>query len=117
MIKCFTDLQVWQKAHQLTLIIYKLTSHFPAEEKYGLSSQIRRATVSVASNVAEGFQRSSSKVSSNFYDIADGSLEEVKYQLLLSKDLNYITLEEYNKSLELSEEVSKMLNSWSKTQR
>ena len=117
MIKSFTELKVWQKAHELALLIYKLTGNFPSEERFGLSSQIRRAVISVASNIAEGFQRNSNKVSINFYNIADGYLEEVKYQLLLSKDLSYTTLDEYNKILQLSEEVSKMLNSWSKTQK
>ena len=97
--------------------VYKLTNKFPPEEKFGLSSQMRRASVSVASNIVEGFRRFSNKVSSNFYDIADGSLEELKYQLLLSRDLDYIKLEEYNNVLSLSEEVSKMLHSWSKTQK
>lgn len=117
MIKSFKELRVWQKAHELVLLIYKLTSKFPSEEKFGLTSQLRRAAVSIASNIAEGFKRTSSKVSENFYDIADGSIEEVKYQILLSKDLKYITENDYVHSLTLSEEVSKMLYSWSKTQK
>jgi len=117
MIKSFKDLKVWQKAHELALLIYRLTTKFPNEERFGLTSQMRRAAISVPSNIEEGFQRSYKKVSINFYDIADGSLEELKYQLLLSKDLKYITLDEYNNALSLSEEVSKMLSSWSKTQK
>ena len=117
MIKSFRDLKVWQKAHELVLLIYKLTNKFPLEEKFGLTTQMRRAAVSIASNIVEGFRRFSSKVSNNFYDIADGSLEELKYQLLLSKDLKYTNLDEYNNVISLSEEVSKMLYSWSKTQR
>ena|SRR3989344_7514072 len=117
MIKSFKELRVWQKAHELVLLIYKLTSEFPAEEKFGLTSQLRRAAVSIASNIAEGFKRTSNKVSENFYDIADGSIEEVKYQLLLSKDLKYIAEDDHDHSLKLSEEVSKMLYSWSKTQK
>ena len=70
---------VWQKAHELVLLVYKLISKFPSEEKFGLSSQMRRAAVSIASNIAEGFKRASKKVSYNFYNIADGSIEEVKY--------------------------------------
>ena len=91
MIKSFTELKVWQKAHELALLVYKLTNKFPAEEKFGLTNQIRRATVSIASNLAEGFGRHSvtHRASVNFYNIANGSLEEVKYQLLLSKDLKY----------------------------
>ena len=117
MIKSFKDLKVWQKAHELVLLIYKLTNKFPPEERFGLTNQTRRAAVSIGSNIVEGFRRFSSKVSGNFYDIADGSLEELKYQLLLSKDLKYINLDEYNNALSLSEEVSKMLHSWSKTQK
>lgn len=117
MIKSFVELKVWQKAHELALLIYKLTSKFPPEEKFGLSSQMRRAAISTASNIAEGFHRPFKKISANFYNIADGSIEELKYQLLLSKDLDYLDLSEYNQALKLSEEVSKMLNSWAKTQK
>lgn len=117
MIKSFTELKVWQKAHELVIMIYKLTSKFPNDEKFGLSSQMRRAAISVASNIVEGFRRYFNKVSANFYDIADGSLEELKYQLLLSKDLKYLSDHEYNQAISLSEEVSKMLRSWIKTQK
>lgn len=78
---------------------------------------MRRAAVSVASNIAEGFKRKSDKVSLNFYNISDGSIEEVKYQLLLSKDLSYITEDDYFKSLSLCEKVSKMLHGWTKNIR
>lgn len=115
-ISSFKELKVWQKAHELVIYIYKITSKFPSEEKFGLSSQLRRAAVSVASNIAEGFTRNHNKISLNFYNIADGSLEEVRYQTLLNKDLDYINKEEYNKALSLSEEVSKMLHSWSRSQ-
>ena len=117
MLKRFTELKVWQKAHWLVLLIYKLTNKFPPEEKFGLSVQMRRAAVSVASNIAEGFRRYHNKVSGNFYDISDGSLEELKYQTFLSKDLKYINIQEYNQALALSEEVSKMLRSWIKSQK
>ena len=113
----FTELKVWQKSHGLVIIVYRLTKRFPSEEKFGLTSQIRRAAVSVASNIAEGFKRLSSKVSFNFYDIADGSLEEVRYQLLLSKDLGYIDLGDYNNTARLIEEISKMLHSWIRSQK
>lgn len=113
----FRDLKVWQKAHALVILVYSMTSKFPSEEKFGLSSQIRRATISIASNITEGFKRRSNKVSLNFYNIADGSIEEVKYQLLLSKDLKYININEYEEALSLSEEVSKMLHAWSKNMR
>src|SRR3989304_2556410 len=116
-IRKFEDLKVWQKAHQLVLMVYKLTSKFPPEEKYGLSSQKRRAVVSVASNIVEGFKRRTVKDSLNFYNTADASLEELRYQTLLSKDLGYISEIEYIELIKLEEEVSKMLNSWIKSQK
>ena len=115
-MKNFKELKVWQRAHELAKFIYKITKEFPQDEKFGLVSQMRRAAVSVASNVVEGFHRYSAKVSVNFYNISDASLEELRYQLLLSKDLNYLSNEDYDESLKLSEEVSKMLRSWIRTQ-
>jgi len=115
-IKTFQDIKVWQKAHELTLKIYKLTKSFPVDEKFGLVNQMRRATVSIASNIVEGFERKSFKDSLHFYNISDGSLEELKYQLFLARDLKYITEKEYNEIIILSEEVSKMLNGWIKSQ-
>ena len=75
-VKSFRDLRVWQKAHELVLDVYKLTGKWPADERYGLTSQARRAAVSVAANIVEGFRRISAKESLRFYDIANGSLEE-----------------------------------------
>ncbi|MCX6740896.1 MAG: four helix bundle protein [Candidatus Parcubacteria bacterium] len=115
-IKTFQDLKVWRKAHELTLAIYKNTEKFPNSELYGLISQIRRAAVSVASNIVEGFERKSAKDSLHFYNIADGSLEELRYQLLLARDLNYLNNAIYQKIIILAEEVSKMLNGWIKSQ-
>ncbi len=117
MIKTFRDIKVWQKAHELVLNIYKITVKFPSEEKFALSSQIRRAIISVASNVVEGFKRKSLKDRVHFYNIADASLEEVKYQLLVAKDLKYINENNYCEVIQLAEEVSKMLNAWIKTQK
>ena len=116
-VKTFRDLKVWQKAHELALYIYKITAKFPQQEKYGLTSQIRRAVVSVVSNIVEGFKRRSAKDSLNFYNISDSSLEELKYQLILARDLRYIPEDEYSKGIELAEEVSKMLYSWSNSQK
>ena len=112
----FSDLMVWKKAHQLVLTIYKITKDFSSEEKYSLVSQIRRATVSVPSNIVEGFTRKYSKESKKFYNYAQGSLEEVKYQLLVSRDLKYISKERYNEITDLANEVGKMLNGWMKKQ-
>jgi len=116
MVKNFQDLKVWQKAHQLTLDIYKITENFPKHEIYGLVSQIRRAVVSIVSNIVEGFRRRFLKDSLHFYNIANSSLEEVRYQLLLARDLKYINDQEYQNISNLAEEVSKMLNAWIKNQ-
>jgi len=117
MIKTFKDIKVWEKAHRLTLEIYKITVKFPTEEKFCLVNQIRRAIISVSSNIVEGFKRKSLKDRLHFYNMADSSLEEVKYQLMLAFDLKYITQEEYQKALDSAEEISKMLNSWIKSQK
>jgi four helix bundle protein len=116
MIESFVDIKAWGKAHELVLEIYRLTSSFPKIEDYCLTSQIRRAAISVPSNIAEGFKRKSAKDSNHFYNIADGSLEEVKYQLILSKDLGYISIMEYENIFKLTEEVGKMLSGWKKSQ-
>ena len=80
-IKTFKDLETWKQAHKLVLVIYKLTKTFPKEEKYSLTDQIRRAVVSISSNIAEGFARDSKKDKIRFYSIALGSLIEVQNQL------------------------------------
>jgi len=116
-IRTFRDLIVWQKAHLLVLEIYKITANFPREEIYGLVSQMRRAAVSVSSNLVEGFKRRTVFDSLHFYNLADSSLEELKYQLLLSRDLGYSGDEIYNKINFLTEEVSKLLRSWSESQK
>ncbi len=85
-----SKLIVWQKAHELVLHIYRITKHFPTDEQFGLTSQIRRAAVSVPSNIVEGKARGSNKDYCRFLLMARGSLEEVKYQTLLARDLEYI---------------------------
>lgn len=90
-IKNFTDLYAWQEAHKLALIVYKITKKFPGEEKFGLTSQIRRAVVSITSNIAEGFSRQSLSEKAHFYSIAQGSTTETQNQLLLARDLGYIS--------------------------
>lgn len=111
-IKSFQDLIVWQKAHQLTLEIYTATRNFPKEEIFVLTSQIRRAVISVECNIAEGFSRKSIKEKRQFYYVAKSSLEETKCQSLIMKDLKYIKLDEFNKIINLAEEVSRLLNYW-----
>ncbi len=115
-IKSFRELKVWQKAHQFVLEVYRITKDFPNQEKYALVVQLRRAVVSVASNIVEGFSRLSIKEGLRFYNIATASLEEVKYQLLIAKDINYLTDESYQKVSASSEEVSKMLARWIQSQ-
>jgi len=110
-IKKITDLKVWGKAHELTLSIYKITKNFPEQEKYGLISQMRRCSVSVPSNIAEGFKRRG-RDKFNFYYYAEASLEELKYQILLSYDLKYLFKDDYHKLRDLANKTGRMLNGW-----
>ena len=96
-IKDFTDLETWRKAHELALEIYKITQKFPKSEAFGLISQIQRAVVSITSNIAEGFGRQTLREKVQFYYQAQGSLTEVKNQLILSRDLHYISVEEFDR--------------------
>lgn len=116
MIKSFKDIKVWEKAHGLVLAVYKVTAEFPEEEKYCLSNQLRRASISIPSNIVEGFRRNTKKDRNHFYVIANGSLEEVKYQLLLAKDLRYINDLSYEELVVQMDEVGKMLSAWIKSQ-
>lgn len=100
----FRQLNVWDEAHKLTLEIYKLTKEFPKEELFGLTSQMRRASVSIASNIAEGCGRGSNKEYAQFIQIALGSAYEIDYQILLAKDLGYLTNDVYKS---LNERVDK----------
>jgi len=108
-VKSFLDLIVWQKSHSLTLDIYQITNKFPSVEKYGVISQLRRAAYSVPSNIVEGHTRNSTKEFVHFLSIAQGSLYELKYFLILSRDLNFIDLNEYNNLNIKADEISKML--------
>jgi four helix bundle protein len=107
-VKSFTDLVVWQEAHKLVLMIYTMTKDFPETEKYGLVSQMRRAAVSVSANIAEGFKRFGIPEKIRFFNIADCSLEELKYFLILSEDLKYITLKD--EAMAQAETVGRLLN-------
>lgn len=111
----FRDLVVWQKSHNLTLEIYKITSSFPTEEKFGLISQMRRAAYSIPANIVEGHSRKSRKEFLQFLSIAKGSLEELKYFIILAKDLKYTSAEMTNKVEDYSEEVSKILFAFTKS--
>lgn len=90
-IKTFTDLATWQEGHKLVIAIYKTTNDFPAEEKFGLTNQLKRAIVSVTSNIAEGFSRNTDKEKAQFYRMALGSLMEVKNQIIIARDLLYVS--------------------------
>jgi four helix bundle protein len=87
--KTFEDLNVWRKSHDLVLEVYKLTRAFPMHEQFGLTSQVRRAAVSVPANVAEGFKKVGVADKLRYFNISQGSLEEVRYYLILSQDLGY----------------------------
>jgi four helix bundle protein len=105
----FKDLVVWQRAIQLTLAIYKLTSSFPPSEQFGLTNQLRRASVSVASNIAEGYGRSTTGEYLQFLGHARGSNCELQTQLVISKELSYGSEESLQLAESLSGEVSRML--------
>ena len=104
--RSFKELIVWQKAHQFALEIYRFTRAFPSDEKFGLTSQIRRAAVSVPANIAEGFPKRGASDKTRFFNIAQGSLEEVHYYLILAKDLGY---GDSTKLVDLYDEVSEIV--------
>lgn len=109
MLKNYKDLKVWQKSYQLCLEIYKVTKEFPKEERYGLTSQIRRAAVSVPSNIAEGYGRKTTPEYIQFLYVAYGSTCELETQIFLSGDLGYIETEKLEKLQEEIGEVERML--------
>lgn len=116
-IKSYKELIVWQKSIELVKEIFVLTENFPKSELYGLVSQMRRAAVSIPSNIAEGYGRNSSKEYAQFYFIAYGSALEVETQLIISKELQFVTEKELTKSKLLLEEVCKMLYAMIKKMR
>src|SRR5713226_1255009 len=87
----FTDLKVWQRSHALVLHVYRLTKSFPSDERYGLTSQLRRAVLSVPTNIAEGSKRHTNPEYARFLNIAEGSLAETEYLLMVSRDLGYLS--------------------------
>ncbi|MGY5354891.1 four helix bundle protein [Wenyingzhuangia sp. IMCC45467] len=104
-----SKLEVWELAHQLTLKVYKVSKNFPASEMYGLTSQIRRSSSSVPTNIVEGHGRQYKKEFVQFLYIAKGSLEETNYQLFLARDLDYISNKEYDELYEMCTRVKMML--------
>lgn len=113
-IKNFRDLVVWQKGIELVKAIYKVTGSFPKDELYGLSSQMRRAAVSVPSNIAEGFRRRHSKEFKRFLNIALGSSAELETQIIIAKELAYINDENENNLMELIDYICRMICNLSK---
>ena len=108
--KSFRDLIVWQKAHQFVLAVYRITrSGFPREEIYGLTSQFRRAAVSIAANIAEGFRKQSKTDKARMLNISEGSLEECRYYLILAKDLEYMNDDTL---WNLTEEIGRLLTAY-----
>ena len=110
--RSFRDLRAWQKAHEFVLAVYAYSDSFPEREKFGLAHQLRRAAVSIPANIAEGFGKRSSAEKARFLNIAEGSVEECRYYLILSQDLGY----GQNESLmSILEETSKLLNAYVRT--
>ena len=109
--KSFRDLIVWQKAHAFVLATYRLTSGFPRQETYGLTSQMRRAAVSIAAYIGEGFRKRGKGDKARFLNIAEGSIEESRYYLILAQDLDYARTDSLRESID---EVSRILNSYSR---
>jgi four helix bundle protein len=107
--RSFEDLLVWQKAHQFVLQMYAMTENFPKTEMFGLTSQLRRAAVSIAANIAEGFKKQSKLDKARFLNIAQGSIEECRYYLILTRDLKYV---DPKNAAELLEEVSRLLEAY-----
>jgi four helix bundle protein len=97
--RSFTDLEVWQKAHAFVLDVYRLTAKFPAEERFGLTNQFRRASVSIPANIAEGFRKYTAADKARFLNTAEGSLEECRYYCILVQDLGYGETEQLQEAL------------------
>jgi four helix bundle protein len=114
-IRSFKDLQAWQRAHDLAIQTYVLTKKFPKEELFGIVNQMRRAAVSVPSNIAEGFSRNSSKEKSQFYAISKGSLTELESQFLIARDLGYISTQEFADIDSKIDRVGKIITGLAKT--
>jgi four helix bundle protein len=116
-MKDFRQLKVWEKSHQLALAIYKVTKEFPREELYGLTSQIRRSSISIPTNIAKGCGRNTDADFARFLQIAMGSASETEYQLILAHDLGFLPKDEHEKLHNDVEEVKRMLASLLKTLR
>lgn len=109
-IKPFTDLDAWKEGHKLVLAIYKLTDRFPRKEIYTLAVQMRKAAVSITSNIAEGFSRRSYKEKIQFYSMAQGSLTELQNQLMVARDVGYIPQGQFAEIFRQTVRVQKVIN-------
>ncbi len=116
-IRSFTDLFAWQEGHKLVLMIYKTTEKFPDKEVFGLINQMRRAAVSITSNIAEGFSRNTAKDKYQFYSVAQGSLTELQNQLLISRDVGYLNKELFDELAEQTIVVNKLINGLKRIKR
>jgi len=109
-LKDFRKLKVWDKSHHLALSVYKATNSFPSDERYGLTSQLRRAAVSIPTNIAEGCGRGGDVEVARFLQIASGSAAELQYQLILSHELNFLDADDFERLTNKVLEVKKMLS-------
>ena len=114
-VKSYKELLIWQKGIKIVFLVYKLTKDFPKEEIYALTSQLKRASVSIPSNIAEGFGRQTDKSFNHFLNISRGSLNEIETQLIIAKELEFVIDNNlYDEIIFLIEEESKMINAFSK---
>jgi four helix bundle protein len=116
-IKTFRDLNAWKEGHRLVLMTYKVTKRFPKEELFGLTSQMRRCAVSITSNIAEGFSRQSYKEKVQFYSMGQGSVTELQNQMIIAKDVGYISGEQFGDFDKQSVIVHKLVNGLIKSSR
>ena len=116
-VSSFTGLNTWKAGHKLVLHVYKKTKDFPKEELFGLTNQLRRASVSITSNIAEGFSRKSFSEKLQFYSMSLGSLTEVQNQLLIARDVGYLQKIEFDEMADEAIIISKLLNGLIKSTR
>lgn len=117
MIKSFTDLDVWKTGHELVVRVYRITKSFPKDEQFGLVSQMKRSAASITANIAEGFGRQHSKEKEQFYLISAGSLFELKDQVLIARDVEYIADDTFAELAELANKCHAQLNAMLKVHR
>lgn len=116
-LRSFTELAAWREGHKLVLMVYDVTGRFPKEELFGLTSQLRRAAVSITSNIAEGFSRPSYKEKAQFYSRSLGSTTEVQNQLLVARDVHILSLDDFSRLAAQTVTVNKLVNGLIKSSR